>query len=815
MFSNYYKIFVRTLSRQKVFSFINITGLAIGITCFIILFLFVLDEFGYDKYNEKAEQIYRVILQLRFKGEDATNAKTAPALGNVLKKDFPEVISFTRLGYFGQHNLRYNNKVIREGDIYTADSNYFDIFTLPFVYGDSKNALKNPNSIVISETAAAKYFGNENPLGKTFTVDDGGTYLITGVMKDYPQKSSFSCNFLLSMSTYSETANQDWFNLGYTTFLVLKKKTNISEFNNKMKNVVRDYVWPQASAVLGFSLENFNKSGNAYALKLQPLSSIYLHSQSDYGVDTNSEWGNMRLSNISYSYIFLAIGTFVLLIAVFNFMNLATAKSEKRAREVGIRKTLGSDRRNLIVQFISESIFTCLLSVILSVVLVQMALPSFNDLVSRNLSLDLFNNFYTIPILFLFACLVGFISGSYPAFYLSSFQSSHILKSGGSGKSRKSRIRSVLVITQFAISITLIIGTIIIKDQLEYIQNKNLGFNKDALITINNGSTIRKDTKSFQEEISKISAVQSSTASSLMFTSGIPGSGYIYNKMSGKDVITAQFLDVDFNFTKTYQIQMKEGRYFSNEFGSDSGAVVINEAMAKKFNDKDPVGNNLAELNSDTKEMVPFKIIGVVKDFNYESLHKKVRPLVLHLSPVQQAVTIITIRVSPKNLDQTIKSIEEVWHKFAGNEKMFYRFVDENLARMYRNEQKIATITTVFSFLAIIIACLGLFGLVSFITEQRTKEIGVRKVLGASVGEIILMVSKEFIKWVLLANLIAWPIAYYVMNNWLQNFAYRMELSWSVFIISGIMALIIAVATVSYQVAKVAVQNPVTSLRYE
>jgi putative ABC transport system permease protein len=304
MFSNYLKVFTRTLARQKVFSFINIFCLAIGVTCFIILSLFVLDEFGYDKFNEKEDQIYRVILQIRFKGEDATNAKTAPALGNVLKKDFPEVISFTRLGYFGQHNLRYNDKVFREGDIYTADSNYFDLFTLPFVYGDSKNALKNPNSIVISETAAAKYFGNENPLGKTFTVDDGGTYLITGVMKDFPRKSHFSCNFLLSMSTYSESVNQDWFNLGYTTYLFMKKGVNISEFNNKMKNVVRDYVWPQASAILGFSLEDFNKSGNAYALKLQPLSSIYLYSQSDYNVDTNSEWGHMRQSNIAYSYIF-------------------------------------------------------------------------------------------------------------------------------------------------------------------------------------------------------------------------------------------------------------------------------------------------------------------------------------------------------------------------------------------------------------------------------------------------------------------------------------------------------------------------------
>jgi putative ABC transport system permease protein len=815
MIGNFLKIFTRTLSRQKVFSFINITGLAIGITCFIILTLFVLDEFGYDKQNAKADQIYRVILYQRFKGEESTHAKTSAPLGSVLKKDLPEVLNYARLGYFGQHNLRYNDKVFREGDIYTADSTYFDLFTLHFIYGDQKKSLRHPNTIVISETASKKYFGNKNPVGKALTVDETGTYLVTGVMKDYPRKSHFSCNFLLSMSTYAETARLDWLNSGYTTYLLLKKNVDVNEFNNKMKKIVRDYVGPQASAAIGYSFEDFFKKGNAYTLLLQPLTSIYLRSQSEYNVDTNTEWGNTRQSNITYSYIFMAIGTFILLIAVFNFMNLATAKSEKRAREVGVRKTLGSDRQQLITQFISESIFTCLLSVVLSVLLTQLVLPTFNDFVVRDLSLNLFNNFYTIPILLSFACFVGIISGSYPAFYLSSFQSSHILKSGSGGKSRKSRIRSILVIMQFAISITLIIGTFIIKSQLEYIQNKNLGFNKDALITINNGSTIRKDTKSFHEEISKIPGVQASTASSLMFASGIPGSGYIYSKMTAKDMITAQFLDVDYNFGKTYQIKMKQGRFFSDEFGSDSSAVVINETMAKEFHDKYPVDNNIAELNNSKKGMVQFKIIGVVKDFNYESLHKNVRPLVLHLGSVRQASTMIAIRVSTQNIASTIKSIESVWIKFAGKEKMFYRFADENIARMYRSEQKIGTITTVFSFLAIIVACLGLFGLVSFITEQRTKEIGVRKVLGASVGEIILLVSKEFIKWVLLANLIAWPIAFYLMSNWLNNFAYRTNISWFVFIGSGILALIIAITTVSYQVAKVAIQNPVTSLRYE
>ena len=815
MLSNYLKIFTRTLARQKVFSFINITGLAIGITCFLILNLFVLDEQGFDKFNEKEDQIYRVIVHSRFNNEESTNSKSAAPLGAALKKDFPEVINYTRLGYFGQHKLRYNDKVFREGDIYTADSTYFDIFTMPFLYGDAKNSLKNPNSIVISETASKKYFWNENPVGKTFIVDDNASYLITGVIKDFPKKSHFSCNFLLAMSTYPETTAQDWLSTTYTTYLLLKKGTDPKEFNEKMKSTVLNYVGPQASAILGFSFSDFFKRGNSYSYHIQPLSSIYLYSQSEYGVDTNTEWGNIRQSKITYSYLFMAIGTFILLIAVFNFMNLATAKSEKRAREVGIRKTLGSDRQNLIFQFISESIFTCLLSVALSIVFTQLALPSFNDFVNRELSLNLLSSIYTIPVLLIFTCVVGIISGSYPAFYLSSFQSSHVLKSGTGNKSRKSRVRSVLVILQFAISIVLIIGTIVIKSQLEYIQNKNLGFNKEALIVTTNGTAIRSKLNAFHQEIAKNPKVLSSTASSLMFASGIPGSGYVYGKMSGSNVITSQYLDVDYDFAKTYQIRIKQGRFFSRDFGSDSSAVVINEEFAKILKDKDPIGKNLGIVSSRKNSVTPCKLIGIVKDFNYESLHKKVRPLALHLGPVRQASTVIAIRVKTEDINQTIKWIEKVWKQFAGKENINVRFVDENLARMYRTEEKIGNITTVFSTLAIIIACLGLFGLVSFITEQRTKEIGVRKVLGASIREIILLVSKEFIKWVLLANLIAWPIAFYIMNNWLENFAYRTSLNWYVFVASGIMALVIAITTVSYQVAKVAVQNPVTSLRYE
>ena len=815
MFKNYMIIAYRNLMRNKIFSLINIIGLAIGITCFLTLVIFIIDESGYDTYNENVNQIYRVIIHDKFNGQETTSAKTCPPLAESLVRDFPEVTKATRIGYFGQHNIRYSEKYFRENGIYTADSTYFDVFTLPFIHGNPKEALKRPNSIVISEKTAEKYFGNENPLGKTFIVDELGTYLITGVMKNYPLKSSFRCAFLLSMSTYTQPQTQDWLMGGYTTYILLKKGTDPHQFENKIKRTVTNFVGPQAASMLGFSFDEFLTKGNIYEYLLQPLSTIYLRSQSDYNVDPNTEWGNMKLSNINYTYIFLAIGIFILLIAVFNFMNLATAKSEKRALEVGIRKTLGSDKKRLIWQFISESTFTCFLSVLLSVVLTQLVLPSFNQFTGRELKLELFNNISTIPLLLAFTIIVGFLAGSYPAFYLSSFPPSHIIKRKSLHAGNKNRIRSTLVILQFAISIVLVIGTIIIKNQLDYIKNKDLGFQKENIVAINNGSSLGKFVKAFQSEISRIPNVISSTASSLMFASGVPADGYLYNKRTGTDVVGCQFLDVDYDFAKTYKLKMKSGRFFSEEFLTDSAAFVINETAVKAFKASDPIGKDLTEVTSTYKDMKTFKIIGVVKDFNYESLHQTVRPLILHLSPVKQASTIITIRIKTNDIANTLKSLENTWKTFINKEKINSSFVEENIASMYVNEEKIGTLTTVFSFLAIFIACLGLFGLVSFVTQQRFKEIGIRKVLGASVLEIVILLSKEFTRWVIYANLIAWPIAFYVMNNWLQNFAYRTNIGWSVFVISGELALIIALVTVSIQAIKAALANPIEALHYD
>ncbi len=813
MLNNFVKVIFRNLVKHKTFSIINILGLAVGITCFAILTLFVIDEMGFDEFNKKSDRIYRVYISSDINGNASNTSKTACPLGETLRSEFPEVESYTRLGYFGMHELRYGDKLFREGDIYTADSTHFKIFTLPFIYGDPNTALVEPNSIVVSERAAEKYFGKENPVGKQFVVDDTTTYQVTGVMKNFPRKSHFSCNFLLSASTYPQTQSQNWLNSGYTTYVLFKDQIEPREFEKKLKRIVMEKVGPQAAAILGISLSDFFLKGNRYGFFLQPLTSIYLYSQTHYGIELNTEWGNVRTSNVNYSYIFIAIGVFILLIAIFNFINLTTAKSEGRAKEVGIRKTLGSDRSNLIIQFITESTITCFFSVVVSYIIIQLVLPLFNDFVDRELAINLLGNYYTLPLIIGFTLIVGLLAGSYPAFYLSSFQPSYVLKSKSG--SRKSRLRSVLVIIQFAISITLIIGTLIISEQLQYMLNKDLGFNKEKVVVINNASALRNRVESFKQIIASNPGVISSTNSSVMFQSGIPGGSFQIEGKPDSEFKTCQLLDVDYDFAKTYQLTISKGRFFSKDYSTDTSAVVINESAARIFGGTDLVGKILNNVSTNSRTKVPMHIVGVVKDFNYESLHQVVRPLVFRISPVRQASFFFAVRIRSEDYASAIKSIKETWTKFTNGRELNCFVLNEKLEGMYIVEMKIGQLVTVFSSIAVFIACLGLFGLAAFVTEKRTKEIGIRKVLGASVYEIILLLSKEFSKWVIIANLIAWPVAYYIMTSWLQNFAYRINVNWIIFVLSGLIALVIALATVSVLVIKVALQNPVTSLRYE
>jgi putative ABC transport system permease protein len=814
MIRNYFLIAVRNIIRDKVFSAINIVGLAVGITCFLALFLFVQDELTFDQTQSAFDpsQICRVYSKLVMNGSEDTNSKTAQVLGPILQQNYPEVKSFTRIGYFRPRAFKYKDKLFRSGSIYAVDSTFFKIFALPFIEGDPATALVEPNSIVLTETAAKRIFGNESPVGKLLPTESGQNFKVTAWVKDFPRKSHFHCDYLESLSTYK--VNENWMDHWFTTYLVLQPGTDVADFEKKIQKVVVDNVGPEIQKLLGVTINQFRANGGAYSLHLQPFSSIYLYSQHDYGIDLNTEWGNMRTSDIRYTYMFSAIAIFILILAVINFMNLSTAKSARRAREVGVRKTFGSARSLLIFQFIGEAILTSTIAMLLAVFILTLLLPSFNNLLEKDLSLVIINTYWTAPILIGFTILVGVLAGSYPSFYLSSFVPAKVLK-GDSPESRKSMLRNGLVIFQFGISICLLIGTFVVKKQLDFIQNKNLGFNKEHLLSINNSNRLGDHLEAFREALLKNANIVSATNSSRMFTTGIPGDGFLFNKKTGTDPVLCQYIITDYDFLKTFHIDLKQGRFFSKEFPTDVDAVVVNEAMVAAFPTDDVIGKELVSLTANNNGH-SYKIIGVVKDFNYESLHTKVRPLALHLERKDYPADInFTVRMASDDMSKTIDYISDTWKEIAPSEAMHYNFVDDNLARLYVAEQKTNVVSVIFSSVAIFIACIGLFGLAAFVAEQRTKEIGIRKVLGATSRQIVLLLSREFAVWVLISNIMAWPVAWYVMNVWLENFAFHTEMSVSYFLIAGIVTFLIASITVGFHAVKAAQANPVASMKVD
>ncbi len=815
MYNTYIKIALRNIFRQKGYTFINIMGLSVGIIVCMLIVLYVINELSYDRFYKNSDQIYRIFVNSEINGLVTNNSKTPGPLGPALKRDFPEVKTYTRIGYFGNKLLRYKENSFREYSIYHVDSTFFDVFNLEFVAGNKNKALNKPNTMVMTESTSKKYFGNENPVGKILDVDGGKeNYLITAVIKDFPQNSHFRCGILASNSTYPIIDKEIWLELWYSTYIVLKENTNVAEFQNKLDAAGKRYITPQVEAILGIKVSEFLARGNKYGHKLQPLNSIYLYSQRDYGIDLNTEWGDVKNSDINLIYIFVGVAGFILLIAVINFMNLATARSEKRAKEVGIRKVLGSNKLNLIVQFIVEAIIMSFVSVAIALFLLELILPSFNYFTGKELAIHYLNNFYTMPFLLLFVITLGLLSGSYPAFYLSSFTANEVLKNNTKKGTRKSYLRNTLVVFQFSISIILIAGTLIIQKQINFMLNKNLGFNKERLLLIENTELLGNKTETFKNEMLKNSSVLNVSCSHYMFASGVPGHGYFFDQKSGADPISLSYLDVDYDYINTYQINMAEGRFFERSFLTDTCAVILNEAAVKEYGLKTPVGKELTRLETYEKSK-SFKIIGVVKDFHWESLHQKIRPLVMHLKPENRSNKIISVRIKGNNSKDVVKYIKTIWTNIKPNEPMYYSFMDENIVRLYEPEEKTGVLAAGFSSIAIIIACLGLFGLAAYTTEQRTKEIGIRKVLGSTISQLVFLLAKDFTKWVILANVIALPITYYSMNLWLQNYAYRIEINWWIYLLSGFIALLISMLTVGYQSIKAAVANPVECLKYE
>ncbi|HVM88070.1 MAG TPA: ABC transporter permease [Puia sp.] len=815
MFKNHLKTAWRNLARNPKISIINIGGLAIGLTCALVLYLYASSEFGFDTFYKDANNIYRVYTHISLNGAESNSSKSSPPVAYALRTDIPEVEASTVVGYEASYNMKYEEKVFREHSVYTADSNYFKVFDHPLLKGNAATALTKPNTVVITETTAKRYFGNADAVGKQFIVNDSLLFMVSAVMTDFPANSHFNADMFLSLGSIHGRDDANWLAMGYSTFVKLKNDADTKMVEQKLKALVDKGAGPQIAKTLNMPYEQFGKSGNAFEMRLEPLTEVHLYSKERYGIDPNTEFGQNNIGNIMYVRIFIISALFVLLIAVFNFINIATARSEKKAKETGIRKTLGSARWQLMQQYFTEAFITTLIAVIAAVFIVSLVSPWLGQLFDKTVaSSSLFSDYKSITLLLLFTIAVALLAGSYPAIYLSRFKPVDTLK--GVQQKSKNTLRSILVVSQFAISIAFIIGMLMVKQQLNFMQNKNLGMHTQQLITIYNGASLGNNLQSFRQELIKNPAVVSVTNSSLMFASGVQESAYTLEGRSNAGPVHAAFLDVDEYFVPTFGIQLKEGRFFDLSMGTDSTAVVINETAAKAFapGAKSMLGQRIEMASNDAVPRM-YRIIGVTKDFNYESLHQQVKPLVLHLDKVRQASTYITIKYSGSNHAAIRSYIENTWDNLRPNEKCNFSSLDNIIDNMYQNEKMISALSTILSVLAIFVACLGLFGLAMFVTEQRKKEIGIRKVLGASVAEVTVTISKQFVIWIGIANLIAWPLAYMMLKQWLQNFAYHIQPAWWMFIIAGIATLLIAIATVCTQSIKAALANPVKSLRSE
>jgi putative ABC transport system permease protein len=812
MLRNYLVVAFRNLWKNKGFSAINIAGLAVGLaTCLLILF-FVLDELAYDRYNEKADRIYRVDADLRFGGNHFVLAVDPDPMGPTLKKDYPEVEQYVRFRYYGNAFLvRKDNQNIQEDNVILADSTLFDVFTLPMIQGDPRTALVAPSSVVITESVARKYFNTDQAVGRVLTVNDSIPYKVTGVIKDMPTQSHFRYDIFVSMSSSPESRQNIWVSNNYSTYIVLKKGTDPKWLDAQFDGLVDRYLMPQAAQILGINGEAFKKQGNFAHYSLTPLTSIHLHSNKTGEMGANG--------SIQYVYIFSAAALFILLIACVNFMNLSTARSAGRAKEVGVRKTLGSLKRNLVGQFLTESILVSFVSLALALGLVTLALPAFGRLSGKELQLHLQSRPVLDLALVALALLVGLLAGVYPAFYLSSFRPIKVLKGALSTGFRTGWLRSTLVVFQFSISIFLIVGTVVIYNQLQFIRHKDVGFNREQVLVLSNTQVLGKNAKVFRDELLRLGGVEDVTVSGYLPTGNNRDDNPLFQDatLDPKKAISLQVWGVDEHYIPTLGMKMAAGRNFSSDFLTDSSGIILNEAAVRLLGTADPLHKNLYELRDFRGGNIPgnvqtLHIIGVVKDFNFNSLREVVTPLALYIDNSPGSVA---IRLHTNDLPGLIDKIRSVWTSMVPSQPFSSSFMDDDFNRIYASEQRMGGIALFFAALAIFVACLGLFGLVTYAAEQRTKEVGIRKVLGASVANIVTLLSKDFVGLVALSALIAFPLAWWAMRHWLQDFAYHVPIGWGVFAASGALALVIALGTVSFQAIKAALANPVTSLRSE
>ena len=809
MIKNYFIIAVRNLFRNQTFALINILGLAIGMAASILILIYVEYELNYDRFHNESEQIYRVAVDGRMSGDFFSAAVSPAPLAPELKRSYPEVENAVRLRNISQEALlSAGDKRIYESNLMMADSAFFEIFTFEPVYGDLLTALDAPLSIILTETLAHKLFDQENPVGQVLKFNNETTLKVSAVIADVPGNTHFDFHALVSWSSMKVLepwySDNNWGSLAYYAYVKLADEANPEAFEQKIRTVIMDKIIIE-SGESPEVFEDFQMEFNAF---LQPVKDIHLHSNLMAEVAPTS--------NPSYVYTFSAIAIFILLIACINFMNLTTARSAGRAKEVGVRKVHGACKKQLIRQFIIESIILSLTSLVIALLLVEIFLPYFGEVVNRQLNPGILTNPGMVLRYLFLAVVVGFIAGSYPAFYLSSFQPADVLKNiRYRGTRRSVGLRNVLVVFQFAISVFLIIGTGIINHQIEYMQNRRLGFDKERVLVVEMRSErLRNNVQEIINQLRLVPVVEQVSASTMNPGNGSDGSAYFPEGESANDPWLIFHAGVDYNYIETMKMTMIRGRSFSREFGTDTAAVIINKTLWDKLGwGEDVLGKTFTP--NDPLNTKTYEVIGVVDDFYFASLHEPVEPFIFHLR--KQGMRNICIRLHPGDIAGHLKEVEQAWRRLEPDFPFDYRFIDQAFDELYHAEIRLSKMYIYFSIVAIFIACLGLFGLSSFMAEQRTKEIGIRKTFGATASGLSLMLTKDFTKWIGLSNLFAWPAAYYLMDRWLNQFAYRIRIveTWDVFVYAAIFSYLIAVITVSFQAFRAASVNPVHSLKYE
>jgi putative ABC transport system permease protein len=804
MLKNYFKIALRNLVKRKAFSLINILGLSTGIASCLLIGAFIVDELSYDRFPIRADRIYRVELSVLGNKELAEYPMVDMAVGPGIRNAFPEVESSTRILNLGESFVRNGNRQFKEMKFAYADSNLLNIFSLALVEGDGQKALEKPNSLVISKSLAIKYFGSLSVLGKTLTIDDKPPLQITAVMEDMPVHSHFHYDALISMSTL-HFPRETWSNVGIFTYLVLQKGTDPKKLEARFRELVEKYVVPEFQHDMGVSYAEARKSSNTFRFHLTSLRNIHLYAHSKYELEPNGDIQNV--------YIFGALAVFILLLGCANFTNLSTAASAGRAREVGIRKVVGSLKSQLIFQFLTESILLAIGATLIAYLLVFLSLPYFNQLSGKQVAFPLFLRFPALSGSFLLAILVGLMAGIYPAFYLSAFRTIKVLKGAVSKLgSSKGGLRSSLVVFQFLISIALIVSTLVVYRQLHYMQVRKLGYDREQVLFLPDAYLLGANQVPFKQQLLRDGRVTRVSMSRNLPGSGNMGGTEIYPKTessgNGKEIHTNIFF-VDYDYVPTMGMHILEGRNFSKDFPTDSNGVLINQAAVHELGLEKPGSVGRTIVRSGQKQ---FQVVGVVEDFHYASVKEKIAPLIMLL--VNNTGGMI-VRIKSTDISGFLSDLEKEWAQFNPSGPFSFYFLDDKFNSLYSAETRTGAIFSAFTLIAILIAGLGLFGLAAHVTEQRTKEIGIRKVLGASVGQVLLLVSKEFLYLISLAFLISIPMTYWVMQKWLQDFAYRVGIEWWIFAVAGLGATFLAILIISLQTIRAAVANPVDSLRAE